>query len=169
MSAAKYKLTKNPDEVIRLEDNTTIKRGHRWWDDYEAWLADGGEPLPLAPAVSSAERKAAEISLWRDEQELQPITFEHAGHRWDGGLKVKTRLKTVAELPALPPDYYWTDADNVDMPMTLAEIQSLAQAHEIAIATQGWKIHQRQRAMKAEILLLEGEALANYQPGWPAD
>ena len=40
-----YQLTQNPDQVIRLEDGAFIPRGHRWWDDYEAWLSAGSRVI----------------------------------------------------------------------------------------------------------------------------
>jgi hypothetical protein len=42
-----YQLTDNPDLVLRLGDGAVIPRGHRWWDEYEAWLALGNTPEPL--------------------------------------------------------------------------------------------------------------------------
>ncbi len=41
-----WKLTQNPDVVIRLSDGALIPRGHRFWDEYEAFLAAGGVPEP---------------------------------------------------------------------------------------------------------------------------
>ena len=45
-----YQLTENPNQIIRLDDGASIPRGHRWWDDYEAWLSAGNTPQP-APAT----------------------------------------------------------------------------------------------------------------------
>jgi len=39
-----YKLTTSPEVVIRLDDGASIPRGHRWWGDYEAWIAAGNVP-----------------------------------------------------------------------------------------------------------------------------
>lgn len=41
-----YKLTENPDVIIRLEDGANIPRGHRWFDDFEEWVAAGNTPKP---------------------------------------------------------------------------------------------------------------------------
>lgn len=42
-----YLLTTDPDVVIRSDDNTSIPRNHRWWDDYETWCAAGNTPVPV--------------------------------------------------------------------------------------------------------------------------
>jgi hypothetical protein len=42
-----YRLSANPEWVIRLSDGAHICEGHRWWVEYQAWLADGNEPLPV--------------------------------------------------------------------------------------------------------------------------
>lgn len=36
--------TTRADMVLRLVDRCYISKGHRWWDDYEAWLARGNTP-----------------------------------------------------------------------------------------------------------------------------
>lgn len=57
-----YQLTENPDLVIRLDDGANIPRGHRWWDDYEAWLAAGNMPQP-APDTRASDTRAQRDSL----------------------------------------------------------------------------------------------------------
>ena len=52
-----YQLTTYPNIVIRLGDNTSIPRGHRWWDEYEAWVAAGNTPEPM-PQPTLTEVKA---------------------------------------------------------------------------------------------------------------
>lgn len=109
-----------------------------------------------------------QINAWRDVQEAATIVFEHAGRRWDGGLAVRTRLLPMLSLPALPPGFFWTDADDNDVPVDAAALAALGAAHEAAIVTQGFAIHVRQRAMKAEIDALgDAAALQAYEPAWP--
>lgn len=63
-----YQLTDNPDIVIRLEDGASIPRGHRWWDEYEAWCAAGNVPEPAAetPVSGLIAQTKASISAWLD-------------------------------------------------------------------------------------------------------
>jgi hypothetical protein len=51
-----YRLTANPNAVMRLSDGFLIPRGHRWWDEYEAWCAAGNTPEPV-PQPTLAEVK----------------------------------------------------------------------------------------------------------------
>ncbi len=52
-----YRLTEDPDTVIRLEDGTSIPRGHHWWDDYEEWLAAGNTPEPAIDTGPTLEQQ----------------------------------------------------------------------------------------------------------------
>ncbi|WP_246120904.1 XkdW family protein [Chitinolyticbacter meiyuanensis] len=131
-----------------------------------------GEP-PDAAALQTGrmlglrQRLRARINAWRDEQEAAAITFEHAGHTWDGGLRVRRRMQPVLTLTELPSGFFWTDANNEDVPMDLSGLAALHLAHEQALVAQGWAIHTRQRAMKEEIETLDEAALQDYEVGWP--
>ena len=63
-----YQLTKDQDVVIRLDDNTSIPNGHRWWDDYEAWCAAGNtpEPLPHPTLADAAAALTVDVQSWLD-------------------------------------------------------------------------------------------------------
>ena len=56
----------------------------------------------------------------------------------------------------------WTSADNVDVPMTLEDMQGLF----AAIVTRGSAIHARQREMKQVIDGMSRDELEAFQPGW---
>lgn len=43
-----YLLTDDPDVVMRLDDGVTVPRGHRFWIEYEHWLAAGNAPVTTA-------------------------------------------------------------------------------------------------------------------------
>lgn len=53
-----YKLTANPDEIRKINDDgssVTIPRGHRLWQEYENWLAEGNavEPIETTDEISA--------------------------------------------------------------------------------------------------------------------
>ncbi|MBM2885670.1 hypothetical protein JFK97_14835 [Chromobacterium phragmitis] len=41
-----YQLSDRADVIVRIADGAHIPRGHRFWDEYEAWLAQGNAPQP---------------------------------------------------------------------------------------------------------------------------
>lgn len=141
--------------------------------DEREWAVQAGDLVPyVPPAPDIADEQsvvAARINAWRDEQEHGPIVFAHAGRSWDGGLSVRTRLQPMLSLPALPAGFFWTDAENNDVVVTMAELADLNAAHEAAIVLRGFEIHVRQRQMKAEVAALATvEAVRAYVIGWPA-
>ncbi|MCG9074275.1 DUF4376 domain-containing protein [Laribacter hongkongensis] len=128
------------------------------------------QPL-LISGGEQRDRAHAAVNAWRDEQESAPIVFWHAGRRWDGGLRVRDRMRpalSAAQTAGLPEGFFWTDADNMDVPMTVTELEALAVAHEAELVAQGWRIHTRQRAMKQDIANMDEAALTAFQPGWPS-
>ncbi|WP_159093990.1 hypothetical protein [Stenotrophomonas sp. ZAC14D2_NAIMI4_6] len=57
-----YQLTENLDSILCIETGAHIPRGHRDWDAYEAWLAEGNEPAQVelvGPAPHSPEHYRA--------------------------------------------------------------------------------------------------------------
>ncbi|MCG9081559.1 DUF4376 domain-containing protein [Laribacter hongkongensis] len=117
-------------------------------------------PTPTLYALR--EQRRAEINRWRDEQENSGI--EHAGHRWDTNDASLQRINSVM-LAGTNPLGIWTSADNVDVPMTLEDMQGLF----AAIVTRGSAIHARQRQMKQEIEGMSREQLEAFAPGWPSE
>ena len=122
------------------------------------------------PASQALQRQGAHavaharIESWRDAQERAPIVFEHAGHAWDGGLQARQRLQPVVALEALPDDFFWTDADNNDVPVSLADLRALNAAHEAAIVLRGFEIHAAQRAMKSALESMGMTDLQAFDP-----
>lgn len=128
------------------------------WDEVTAsWQLDP------AAITRHQQAKHTEINQWRDSQEQAPV--EHNGHRWDADPTSRARIESVLLAGAMPLDY-WTDADNVDRPMTLEQLRALY----AAIVQQGGRIHDRQRQMKAEVAPLTTiEAVQAYPVGWPIE
>lgn len=106
----------------------------------------------------------ASIQSWRDAEEAKPITFEHAGRVWDGGLVTRQRLQPVLALESLPDGFFWTDAGNSGVPVTLADLAALNQAHEAALVGAGFRVHTLQRQMKAAIESMTLEQLNAFKP-----
>lgn len=149
-----------------VENGELVKKSDQPSDhhtfDYaaKAWI----DPRTLDDLRTAAH---AAIERWRDDQERAATKFWHAGRRWDGGLVVRQRLQPVLGLDALPDGFFWTDADNTDVPINMTALQSLSAAHEQALVLRGFEIHARQRAMKAEIEAMDRAALLAFAPGWP--
>lgn len=68
-----YKLTQNPDRIIRLEDGADIPRGHRWWDDYEVWLSEGNAPEPADPLLDQAQGEILQQIAQLEAQQARPV------------------------------------------------------------------------------------------------
>ncbi|EKS4650112.1 DUF4376 domain-containing protein [Salmonella enterica] len=131
--------------------------------------------LTVTPEMIQAARDAkhAEINAWRDSQEDGNIIFTLNGHRWDCGKASQARLApvvAVAKSGALPSGFFWTDADNNDVPMTTDELTALEAAMQQNMVLQGFKIHERQRQMKEAVdKLTDYKAIKDYAVGWPPD
>ncbi|WZX60075.1 DUF4376 domain-containing protein [Salmonella enterica subsp. diarizonae serovar 58:r:z53] len=127
----------------------------------------------VTPEMLTAAKQAkhAEINAWRDAQENGSIIFTLNGHRWDCGKASQTRLApvvAVAKSGALPPGFFWTDADNIDVPVTADELTALEAAMQQNMVLQGFKIHERQRQMKEEVdKLTTMDDVREYIPDWP--
>ncbi|EPH3819376.1 DUF4376 domain-containing protein, partial [Escherichia coli] len=122
-------------------------------------------------AVEEARRmKNAEINAWRDAMEASGYVFEHKGRKWDYGKETMTRLgmsASAARGGVLPEGFFWTDAENNDVPMTADELISLSDAAGKAMFRKGLEIHIRQREMKKAIEeLSDSETILAYRVGW---
>ncbi|ENT2852498.1 DUF4376 domain-containing protein [Salmonella enterica] len=128
-------------------------------------------PVPGFILEAARQKKRAEINAWRDAQENGSVIFTLNGHRWDCGKASQTRLApvvAVAKSGELPPGFFWTDADNIDVPMTTDELTALEAAMQQNMVLQGFKIHERQRQMKEEVdKFTDYKAIKDYVVGWP--
>lgn len=129
-------------------------------------------PFVVTPEMLAAARaaKRLEINRWRDIQENLGVIFELGGHRWDGGMASQERLApvvSVARTGMLPEGFFWTDADNHDVPADSTLLEQLRTAMMQAMVMQGFKIHERQRQMKEELSTLETlNEINNFSVGW---
>ncbi|EDU9185956.1 DUF4376 domain-containing protein [Salmonella enterica subsp. enterica] len=147
--------------------------GRQLYADLKAGKYGPVTPFTVTPEMiqSAKDQKHAEINAWRDAQEDGSIIFTLNDHKWDCGKASQTRLApvvAVAKSGALPPDFFWTDADNIDVPMTTDELTALEAAMQQNMVLQGFRIHERQRQMKEEVDKLTGyKAIQNYMVDWP--
>lgn len=146
--------------------------GRQLYADLKAGKYGPVTPFTVTPEMIQAakDQKHAEINAWRDVQENGSIIFTLNGHKWDCGKASQTRLApvvAVARTGALPPGFFWTDADNIDVPMTADELTALEAAMQQNMVLQGFKIHERQRQMKEDVdKLTDYKAIQNYVVGW---
>ncbi|EBU9317246.1 DUF4376 domain-containing protein [Salmonella enterica subsp. enterica serovar Amager] len=160
-----YPFTSSPDD--------SEAHGRQLYADLKAGKYGPVTPFAVTPEIiqSAKDAKHAEINNWRDTQENGSIIFTLNGHRWDCGKASQTRLApvvAVAKSGALPPGFFWTDADNIDVPMTADELTALEAAMQQNMVLQGFKIHERQRQMKEEVnKLTDYKAIQTYTVGWP--
>ncbi|EMQ9351073.1 DUF4376 domain-containing protein [Salmonella enterica] len=147
--------------------------GRQLYADLKAGKYGSVTPFTVTPEMLTAAKQAkhAEINAWRDTQENGSIIFTLNGHKWDCGKASQTRLApvvAVAKSGVLPPGFFWTDADNIDVPMTADELTALEAAMQQNMVSQGFKIHERQRQMKEEVdKLTDYKAIQQYTVGWP--
>ncbi|EAB6030431.1 DUF4376 domain-containing protein [Salmonella enterica] len=148
------------------------EHGRHLYADLKAGKYGPVAPFTVTPEMLTAAKQAkhAEINNWRDTQENGSIIFTLNGHRWDCGKASQTRLApvvAVAKSGALPPGFFWTDADNIDVPMTADELTALEAAMQQNMVLQGFKIHERQRQMKEEVdALTDYQVIKDYVVGW---
>lgn len=117
------------------------------------------------------KQKHAEINTWRNIQESGSITFIWNNRSWDASKDSQDRLAPVlvaAKSGQLPEGFFWTDANNEDIPVTIDDLTAIDAGMTQAMVMQGFKIHERQRQMKKDIDgLTKVSDILNYSVGWP--
>ncbi|EJG3701609.1 DUF4376 domain-containing protein [Salmonella enterica] len=150
----------------------TEEHGRQLFADLKAGKYGPVAPFTATPEMLTAAKQAkhAEINAWRDAQENGNILFTLNGHKWDCGKASQARLAPVVAVAitgALPPGFFWTGADNIDVSMTADELTVLEAAMQQNMVLQGFKIHERQRQMKDDIdKLTDYKAIQDYIIGW---
>ncbi|HFO4188423.1 TPA: DUF4376 domain-containing protein, partial [Escherichia coli] len=120
-------------EVADTEENRKADISGRWG-------FDGEKITDLLTAEKARGMKGDEINAWRNEMEAANYTFEHNGRKWDYGKSTQTRLEpsvAAAKAGKLPEAFFWTDAENNDVPVTAEELIALSEAAEQAMFTKG--------------------------------
>ncbi|HHD6426544.1 TPA: DUF4376 domain-containing protein [Escherichia coli] len=153
----------------------SAETGRQIWEELQGGKWGEVAPFTVTPEHLEVARAAkhAEIITWRDMQEKGNVIFELDDHRWDAGKASQERLApvvSVARAGALPEGFFWTDADNHDIPVDAAFLARLEAGMTQAMVLQGFRIHERQRQMKEEIAAMtDMKAIRAYTVGWGAD
>ncbi|ECE9609565.1 DUF4376 domain-containing protein [Salmonella enterica subsp. enterica serovar Enteritidis] len=161
----------NPEgcSVVELPDITANRRA----DISGRWGFDGTNIIDLMTPEKAREHKNHEIDAWRNRQENGSVTFTWNNHSWDASKAAQDRLApvlVVAKSGQLPEGFFWTDANNEDIPVTVDDLTAIDAGMTQAMVNMGWKIHERQREMKKEIdELMQVSDILNYSVGWPDD
>ena len=107
--------------------------------------------------------KVADVNAWRhrEESSLDKVLVNNIN--WDADTPSRARIESVLQSEFTPP--FWTDANNVDQPITRTQLKAIT----TAIAELGFNIHARQREMKADITQRTTcESVNDYVVDWPA-
>ncbi|EAP6364607.1 DUF4376 domain-containing protein [Salmonella enterica] len=129
-------------------------------------------PFTATPDMlqSAKDQKHDEINFWRDVQESGSTTFSFNGHNWDCDKPSQERLGAAlaaARANILPANFFWTDADNIDVPVNAADLESMSAVMAATMFSQGFRIHERQRQMKEEVdALTDYQAIKDYVVDW---
>ncbi|EDS7589645.1 DUF4376 domain-containing protein [Salmonella enterica subsp. diarizonae] len=158
-----------PDSLSVAEvPNTTASRRA---DISGRWGFDGEKIIDLLTPDKAREQKTREIDSWRNRQENGSVTFTWNNHSWDASKSSQDRLApvlVVAKSGQLPEGFFWTDANNEDVPVTVDDLTAIDAGMTQAMVVQGFKIHERQRQMKKDIdELTKVSDILNYSVGWP--
>ncbi|ECO4850028.1 DUF4376 domain-containing protein [Salmonella enterica] len=154
-------------------ENDSTDYGRQLFADLKSGKYGPVTPFTITPEMLTAEKVArhAEINAWRDNQENGNYVFTLNGRRWDCSRASQDRLSPVAAMARageLPPGFFWTDADNNDVPVTTGDLTALEGAMQKNMVLVGFKIHERQRQMKEEVdALTDYAAVKSYAVGWP--
>ncbi|EPC4825783.1 DUF4376 domain-containing protein, partial [Salmonella enterica] len=90
--------------------------------------------------------------------------------KWDAGKDTLARITPVlivASAGKLPAGFFWTDADDNNVPLNADELIQLNQEIAFAMVMQGFKIHERQQKMKQDLeALTRVNDILAYSVGW---
>jgi len=142
-----YRLTDNPELIIRVPDGTSIPRGHRWWPNHD-------ELVSAVPAITLPEAKELAQTRIIDERHARETAgFSYQDKVFDSDPRAVQRLTTaaIAAQSALatnsPFEIEWTAADNSTVTLNATELLGMP----VALATHAASLHNTARQLKGQI------------------
>jgi len=163
-----YKLTNDPEVVLSTETGTFIPRGHRLWEEYEAWLAAGNTiSLPeetRTPSDIKQQLIAAATALrWEKETGGIELGGVRVGTTLDDQNRISGVLSAIALGGLVEVDF---KAQNGWVKLTALEIQGIAQY--ISAHVQACFTAERTHHESIERLMSEEElSMYDVTQGWP--
>lgn len=165
-----------PDDGVEVDDDifSTFtgqppdgKQRGADYNGYPAWV--NLPKIEPDPAAARAQKKQ-QIEQWRTDQENGHYILQFNGANFDYSKETQDRLTLAVDMAkqdTLPGGFFWTDADNNDIPMKQQDIIAFSNAVNSAMFSKGLQIHIRQREMKKEVdALIEVSDILNYSVGW---
>lgn len=165
-----------PDDGTEVNNDTFIRFTSQPPAGMQRGASEDGDPVWTNIPVTETDigdarqQKWQQIEKWRTGQENAHYILRFNDENWDYSKETQNRLMLAVDMAKqnnLPPGFFWTDADNHDVPMTNEKIIALSDAINSAMFQKGLQIHIRQREMKTEIEKMTNISdILNYIPDW---
>lgn len=109
------------------------------------------------------EMKRQDINDWRANEENRHLLWN--GRRWQMRKEDREKIMGIVLAGVAPPNGYWTDADDNDVPMTAFDMQALYMAGVSRLSA----IHDHQRSKKNALKVMDDISLVQsliIEDGW---
>jgi hypothetical protein len=115
-----YKLTGDENIVLRIDDQLFIPKGHPFWKEYEAWLAEGNTPEPQFTEEEMAAKQlaiaTAQLNVLTRQANAQVTALEG---------RVSTIEYTINEQDPDDPEYIEPLPEEIaELPVRKAQLKS---------------------------------------------
>ncbi len=149
-----YKLTKENQSVIRLDDGASIPTdpGNSDYTQYLQWINEGNTPEPHLTTQELLDDaillKITEIETMYQTNLNSDIVY--LDHTFQAIPPTLTLLSQVLSTNSVNPDFAWYDIDNIPVPMTYEQLQGFGSA----IVTRGQPLFVNMQVQKAAVRAL---------------